>query len=405
MRKSLLLLALFCAACSNYSANLPSIKPFRMDISQGNVVTPKMMMQLRPGMSKAQVKFIMGTPLIVDAFHANRWDYFYQMRKDGKIVEQRRVIMEFENEKLARIRGDVIPAASAGGEGSDKPANKAPVTLKSASDPKPKEKGLLDSLKFWGDDETAAVPAAKPESAPAAQSAKPAAASEAAKAAPAAEKAAPEAGKMAPDAGRAASEAVQATPAPADAPATPPVAPAEPAEPAPSEATATEVKPPVAEPPAPADAPATPPAAPAEPAPSEVAAPEVKPPVAVAEPKAATTAAPEPQTSAPAPRPESSGAQIRLQPKPQQDPLPVIEPKPPAKVAPVTPPLPEAGKPDPAAAVAAPAAAPAPARKAVETAAPRSSAVEPKAVPKPADDLPPEDAPDYFERMLEKIGF
>lgn len=161
MRKSLLLLALFCAACSNYSANLPSIKPYRMDIQQGNVVTPKMMMQLRPGMSKAQVKFIMGTPLVTDPFHSNRWDYFYQMRKDGKIIEQRRVIMEFENDKLARIRGDVIPAGSDAQQAAGQSANKAPVTLKSVGDPKPKEKGLLDSLKFWGDDEAARPPSRK----------------------------------------------------------------------------------------------------------------------------------------------------------------------------------------------------------------------------------------------------
>ncbi|MBU3736681.1 MAG: outer membrane protein assembly factor BamE [Methylobacterium sp.] len=352
-----------------------------MDISQGNVVTPKMMMQLRPGMSKAQVKFIMGTPLIVDAFHANRWDYFYQMRKDGKIVEQRRVIMEFENEKLARIRGDVIPAATTAGEGADKPANKAPVTLKSTSDPKPKEKGLLDSLKFWGDDETAAVPPAKPETPPVAEPANPAVA-------PAAAKAAPETGKAAP--------------APAEAPAS---LPATPVEAAPTQAAAPEVKPEV-----PAEAPAPPPVPPVEAAPTEAVAPVVKPPVAeppapVAQPKAATTAAPEPQTSAPPSRPESSGAQIQLQPKPQQDPLPVIEPKPAPKAAPVTQSLPETGKPEPSAGVTAPAAAPAPARKAVETAAPRASSVEPKAVPKPAEDLPPEDAPDYFERMLEKIGF
>lgn len=109
MRTTILLLAFLCAACSS---SLPSLSPYRMDIQQGNVVTPKMMMQLRPGMSKAQVRFVMGTPLLVDSFHSNRWDYFYQMRKDGKIIEQRNVVLEFENDKLKTVRGDVIPATA-----------------------------------------------------------------------------------------------------------------------------------------------------------------------------------------------------------------------------------------------------------------------------------------------------
>lgn len=152
-----ILLALFCAACGSYSANLPSIKPYKMDIQQGNVVTPKMMMQLRPGMSKSQVRFIMGTPLLIDTFHADRWDYFYQMRKEGKIIEQRRVILEFDGDALARVRGDVIPA------GSDASAVAEPSKTepKSIAKPKEKEKGWLDKLKFWGDDEEAPKAPAK----------------------------------------------------------------------------------------------------------------------------------------------------------------------------------------------------------------------------------------------------
>ncbi|HSF70943.1 MAG TPA: outer membrane protein assembly factor BamE, partial [Methylotenera sp.] len=79
-----------------------------MDIQQGNVVTSKMLLQLRPGMTKSQVKFIMGSPLIVDSFHKDRWDYFYQLRQAGKIVEQRRVILDFEKDLLSKVRGDVV---------------------------------------------------------------------------------------------------------------------------------------------------------------------------------------------------------------------------------------------------------------------------------------------------------
>src|SRR3546814_492065 len=132
---TIILIALLCAACSSA---LPSLKPYRMDIQQGNVVTSKMMLQLRPGMTKSQVRFIMGTPLIQDSFHANRWDYFYQMRKGGKIIEQRRVILEFENEALKRVRGDVITAGT-----GEAVADPAPVTESPKSVKKKEKKGLL----------------------------------------------------------------------------------------------------------------------------------------------------------------------------------------------------------------------------------------------------------------------
>lgn len=194
-----------------------------MDIQQGNVVTSKMMMQLRPGMTKSQVRFIMGTPLIQDSFHSNRWDYFYQMRQEGKIVEQRRVILEFEDDALARVRGDVIPAGS-GQQDLATPAT-TPESLSKAGSAKAKkdEKGLVDKLKFWKSDEekkadeqpaALAVPAgsetltpAAPASSPApieapaatpAQDAIPAASEPAAVADPAPQEAAP-AAESAPD--------------------------------------------------------------------------------------------------------------------------------------------------------------------------------------------------------------
>ncbi|HEU4709573.1 MAG TPA: outer membrane protein assembly factor BamE, partial [Methylophilaceae bacterium] len=170
---TILLLALMSAACSSA---LPSLKPYHMDIQQGNVVTSKMMLQLRPGMSKSQVRFIMGTPLIQDSFHANRWDYFYEMRKGGKLIERRRVILEFENEALKRVRGDVIPA------GTGEPvAEPAPVTESPKAKKAEEKKGLLDRLKFWKSEPEKQ----KPQEAPA-ELISPAAA-------PATEKAAPEA--------------------------------------------------------------------------------------------------------------------------------------------------------------------------------------------------------------------
>jgi outer membrane protein assembly factor BamE len=125
-----------------------------MEIQQGNVVTSKMMLQLRPGMNKSQVKFVMGTPLIQDSFHKDRWDYFYQLRKDGKIVEQRRVILEFEGDALKRVRGDVVPA-NTGDAVAATPTPEAPAKVE--------EKKGLDKLKFW---EKNQQPVTEPQSAP-----------------------------------------------------------------------------------------------------------------------------------------------------------------------------------------------------------------------------------------------
>jgi len=142
------------------------LKPYKLDIQQGNLVTSKMLLQLKPGMTKSQVRYIMGTPLIVDSFHKDRWDYFYQMRQGGKVIEQRRVILDFEKEALARVRGDVVPQGTAGavsGEVTTGAKTTAEI-LKEKEEP-----GLLDKLQFWKDDKKpTATPAevAKPAAVP-----------------------------------------------------------------------------------------------------------------------------------------------------------------------------------------------------------------------------------------------
>jgi len=141
----LTLSSIFFVGCG---AKLPSIKPYKMEIQQGNVVTSKMLLQLRPGMTRSQVRFIMGTPLIVDSFHENRWDYFYQLRQDGKVTEKRRVILDFDKDALVSVRGDVV---AAGDKTAEAPINTAP---KSVAPPKKEEsKSWFDRLKFWESDE------------------------------------------------------------------------------------------------------------------------------------------------------------------------------------------------------------------------------------------------------------
>lgn len=100
-------LAVALAACG-----APQIvTPYRMEIQQGNYVSQEMVSQLRPGMTREQVRFILGTPLVTDIFHADRWDYVYFRDVQGGAKELRRIAVLFEDGRLARVVGDVVPAA------------------------------------------------------------------------------------------------------------------------------------------------------------------------------------------------------------------------------------------------------------------------------------------------------
>jgi outer membrane protein assembly factor BamE len=107
--RTLFLLLLFAGGCQQVPM-LPGLTPHEVDIQQGNVVTQDMVAKLKPGMSRSQVRFALGTPLVVDPFHSDRWDYVYVLQKKGKVVEQRRIVVVFKEDKLAHIEGDVVPA-------------------------------------------------------------------------------------------------------------------------------------------------------------------------------------------------------------------------------------------------------------------------------------------------------
>ncbi len=107
MLTSLTLVGLFAlAGCS-----FPGV--YKVDIQQGNVVTQDMIDQLRPGMTRKQVRFIMGNPLITDTFHANRWDYLYSIQPGGSQRQQERVSLVFDgNDQLVGLAGDFMPGVS-----------------------------------------------------------------------------------------------------------------------------------------------------------------------------------------------------------------------------------------------------------------------------------------------------
>lgn len=96
-------LVMMLAACS--SVNLP-LSPHRIDVQQGNALEQEAVDKLKPGMSRAQVRFLLGTPLLVDPFHSNRWDYVYNYRAKGKPTERKRLTLIFDGDKLVSIQAE-----------------------------------------------------------------------------------------------------------------------------------------------------------------------------------------------------------------------------------------------------------------------------------------------------------
>ena len=89
---------------------IPGVSPYRIEIQQGNYVSADMIAQLKPGMTKEQVRFILGTPMVTDIFHSERWDYVYWREASNGTRETRKITVLFEQGQLARIDGDVVPS-------------------------------------------------------------------------------------------------------------------------------------------------------------------------------------------------------------------------------------------------------------------------------------------------------
>jgi outer membrane protein assembly factor BamE len=132
---------------------------YKIDIQQGNVLTQDMVAQLRPGLSKDQVRFILGTPVLMDMFHANRWDYVYRLQKGSTgEVEMRKFSTFFDDEdRLTRVGGDVAAIQPTEADASAEPANRMrEIDLGSVPEgteaPPLEEKGLfgrmMESLGF-----------------------------------------------------------------------------------------------------------------------------------------------------------------------------------------------------------------------------------------------------------------
>ena len=94
-----------CTTLSNTAVDTISrvISVYKVDVVQGHVVTREQLAALSPGQTRAEVQDILGTPLLADPFHPDRWDYAFSLRRDGKVVQRRNVVVWFENDHVKRV--------------------------------------------------------------------------------------------------------------------------------------------------------------------------------------------------------------------------------------------------------------------------------------------------------------
>lgn len=101
-------------ACSSFSERsrsaLTAITPYKVEVVQGNFVSKEQVELLKPGMPRQQVREILGTSLLNDVFHSNRWDYVFTIRRQGVEPQQRRLTLFFNGEVLDRFEGDPMPS-------------------------------------------------------------------------------------------------------------------------------------------------------------------------------------------------------------------------------------------------------------------------------------------------------
>lgn len=87
-----------------------TLTPYKVEVVQGNFISREQVEALRPGMTRQQVREILGTSLLTDVFHANRWDYVFTIRRQGVEPQQRRLTVYFKGDVLDRLEGDPMPS-------------------------------------------------------------------------------------------------------------------------------------------------------------------------------------------------------------------------------------------------------------------------------------------------------
>ena len=110
---------------------------YKMDVQQGNYVTQDVVARVKPGMTKAEVRQALGTPLLADVFHANRWDYYFSSEKNGRAQDRTLLSIFFQNDKVVSVQGDARPPAPppVGQNAPDASRQPAPANPAPASGP------------------------------------------------------------------------------------------------------------------------------------------------------------------------------------------------------------------------------------------------------------------------------
>lgn len=108
------------------------LQPYRIEIIQGNVITSEQAQAVRPGMTRQQVRAVLGSPMLADPFHADRWDYLFTIRREGALPQRRHVVAWFQADVLERLEvPEDLPSESAFVASIDpvRPARGAPPAL------------------------------------------------------------------------------------------------------------------------------------------------------------------------------------------------------------------------------------------------------------------------------------
>ncbi len=99
-----------CESLQRTDSFLGFITPYRIDIVQGNVISKEQAALLKPGLTRLQVRDLLGTPLVTDPFHANRWDYIFTLRRPGAEAQRRSVVVVFEGDVVKSVVAPDLPS-------------------------------------------------------------------------------------------------------------------------------------------------------------------------------------------------------------------------------------------------------------------------------------------------------
>jgi outer membrane protein assembly factor BamE len=99
-----------CASLQSSDSLLSRITPYRVEVVQGNVVTKEQIERIKPGLTRSQVRDVMGSPLLTDPFHADRWDYVFSIRRQGAQPQERSVVLRFDGDALKSVEAPELPS-------------------------------------------------------------------------------------------------------------------------------------------------------------------------------------------------------------------------------------------------------------------------------------------------------